>query len=543
MASSTAAFSSSSSDSRGTQKIAAAANKTAAESSHHHFLTQAYDRLRQAIAAREDNNSTLPTPNQLTAAISDLPRPSQPHFLSARGPEATLDHLHSAIIPALNGQSLSSRYYGFVTGGVLPVAEAADNIVTALDQNVQVHLPENHSVSTCVEDSALSMVSSLLDLNRNSGYVWSSRTFTTGATASNMVGLACAREAVISWRLPNNPDSKSPADLGLLAACRAAGVSDIQILTSMAHSSIYKAASIVGLGHDAVREVRAHSGDDEPWRLDLDAVERELATADESCVATIIVVNAGEVNTGRFATQAFDMPKLRSLADRYKAWIHVDGAFGIFARALPKTDDFLSLHANAAGLELADSIAADGHKLLNVPYDNGIFFSRHPDIVTQVFQNPNAAYLSSSASSSSIQSPLNVGIENSRRFRALPVYAALLSEGREGYARMLANMVLLARNIAQFVRDSEAFEWLPSENAPLESTFMIVLFRARDPRLNNILVERINETRQIFVSGTSWKGEKAVRLAVGSWRVDVERDAAVITEVLTSIASAASVSR
>jgi len=103
----------------------------------------------------------------------------------------------------------------------------------------------------------------------------------------------------------------------------------------------------------------------EPWRLDLDAVERELQREADG-VVSIIVVSAGEVNTGRFATNVLDMPKLRSLADRYGAWIHVDGAFGIFARVLPKTDEYLSLHANVAGLELADSIAADGHKLLNV---------------------------------------------------------------------------------------------------------------------------------------------------------------------------------
>jgi glutamate/tyrosine decarboxylase-like PLP-dependent enzyme len=115
----------------------------------------------------------------------------------------------------------------------------------------------------------------------------------------------------------------------------------------------------------------------------LDAVERELERGEGEGVVSVIVVSAGEVNTGRFATSVLDMPKLRSLADRYGAWIHVDGgecllllllqcdtdrdaAFGVFARALPKTDEFLSLHASAAGLELADSIAADGHKLLNV---------------------------------------------------------------------------------------------------------------------------------------------------------------------------------
>lgn len=133
-------------------------------------------------------------------------------------------------------------------------------------------------------------------------------------------------------------------------------------------------------------------------------------------------------------------------------------------------------------------------------------------------------------------SPLNIGLENSRRFRALPVYAVLLSEGREGMAAMLSRMVLLAREIAAFVRDSEYYEWLPSEDASLESTYIIVLFRAKDAVLNEVLVDRINAAGKMFVSGTKWDGKKAVRIAVGSWRVDVERDTAVIKEVLNGIA-------
>jgi glutamate/tyrosine decarboxylase-like PLP-dependent enzyme len=170
------------------------------------------------------------------------------------------------------------------------------------------------------------------------------------------------------------------------------------------------------------------------------------------------------------------------------------------------------------------------------PYDNGIFLCRDASILTQVFSNPNAAYLASPGDPNAILSPLNIGIENSRRFRALPVYAVLLSEGREGIAAMLSRMVRLAREIAAFVRDSEHYEWLPSEDAALESTYIVVLFRAKDAALNEVLVDRINASGEMFVSGTKWDGKKAVRIAVGSWRVNVERDAAVIKEVLSAIA-------
>ncbi|KAK0616033.1 pyridoxal phosphate-dependent transferase [Bombardia bombarda] len=515
------------------------------------FLSDAYARLRQTVADRDDG--TLPLPAALAHAVSALPRAAPPPGhdnsaddddddadtdpplpgLAGLGRAATLDHLLSDIVPGLNSQALSPRYYGFVTGGALPIAEAADNIVSALDQNVQVHLPA-HSASTAVEDAALRMLVSLLGLGDPS--VWPGRTITTGATASNILGLACGREAVIAARLVERDSDVTVADDGLLAACQAAGVSAIQILTSMGHSSLSKAASVVGLGHRAVREMRR--SEEEPWRLDLDAVERELADGEGRGVASMVVVSAGEVNTGRFALNALDMPKLRSLADRYGAWIHVDGAFGIFARALPKTDEFLSLRANVAGLELADSITVDGHKLLNVPYDTGFFLTRNASVLAQVFSNPNAAYLSpppTSSSAAHINSPLNIGLENSRRFRALPVYAVLLSEGRDGMALILARMVRLARAVAAFVRDSRDYEWLPDEGASLESTHMVVLFRAKDERLNEVLVERINETRRMYVSGTQWKGMKAVRLAVGSWRVDVERDGEVVRGLLEGV--------
>lgn len=170
------------------------------------------------------------------------------------------------------------------------------------------------------------------------------------------------------------------------------------------------------------------------------------------------------------------------------------------------------------------------------PYDNGIFLCRDAAVLTDVCSNPNAAYLATSGDPGAILSPLNIGLENSRRFRALPVYAVLLSEGREGIAAMLSRMVLLAREVSAFVRDSEHYEWLPSEDASLESTFIVVLFRARDAALNEVLVDRINATGRMFVSGTKWDGQKAVRIAVGSWRVDVERDAAAIKEVLTAVA-------
>ncbi|KAI0019336.1 pyridoxal-dependent decarboxylase [Xylariomycetidae sp. FL0641] len=492
------------------------------------FMRQAYGRIRDSAAAsRHAPASTLPSQAQLSRARASLPDAVAAACLPGRGPDATLDHLVDAIAPALNGQNRCGRYWGFVTGSTLPIAEVADNLVSAYDQNVQVHLPDQ-TIATEVEDAALKMCLHLLALGDPEQ--WEGRTFTTGATASNILGLACGREAIIRARLPAD-HACSVGEMGLLRACVKAGVEDIQVLTSMGHSSLSKAASVVGLGRGSVKALPY--SDAEPWRLDIDAVEKELK---RSHVASVIAISAGEVNTGRFATTGItDMQRLRQLADDHGAWIHVDGAFGIFARALPTSDEFARLKRYAAGLELADSITVDGHKLLNVPYDTGLFFTRNASIQTSVFQNPNAAYLAGGGGSE-IQSPLNIGLENSRRFRALPTYAALLSEGKNGIAEMMASMVRLAREITKVIMESDDYILLPAGYADLDDTHVIVLFRARDDALNKVLVKTINDTAEWYVGGTQWDGKPACRVAVSSWRVDISEDAELVKRSLAAIA-------
>ncbi|KAM3543191.1 hypothetical protein ARSEF1564_003908 [Beauveria bassiana] len=495
---------------------------------------------------------TLPALTTIRAAEASLPNPSSPSYLAGATPSAVASHIARDIAPALTGQNASSRYLGFVTGGTLPLAEWADNVVSALDQNVQVHLP-TQTVATAVEDAALEMLARVLRLPDT----WRGRTLTTGATASNILGLACGREHVIGKELAAAAAAAAAAgtgdeqeerriaavgEMGLLAAARTAGVDEIQVLTSMGHSSLGKAASVVGLGRRAVRELRL--SEEEPWRFDIDAAE---AAMQRPGVATILGISAGEVNTGRYALQGIDeWRRVRALADRYGAWIHVDGAFGVFARALEQTDQHKVLHQRLDGIELADSITIDGHKLLNVPYDCGMFFCKSSTIMQSVFTNPNASYLSSSSGTTSddIPSPLNMGLENSRRFRALPVYAVLLSEGRPGLAALLGAMTQLSRAIAAFLRDSPDYELLPgvidgandAKEEEEEEIFISVLFRATNAALNETLVARINDTRQLYVSGTTWRGRKAVRIAVSNWRVNVERDAAVVREILTCVA-------
>ena len=215
-------------------------------------------------------------------------------------------------------------------------------------------------------------------------------------------------------------------------------------------------------------------------------------------------------------------------------------AFGLFARTLDDVPEFESVRGGAEGLDMADSITGDAHKLLNVPYDCGFFFCQDSDIAQQVCQNPNAAYLTSASSiSDAIASPLNVGIENSRRFRSLPVYATLMAYGREGYREMVTRQVRLARSVASFLLSHPSFELLPkaTSRSSGSSIFIIVLFRAKNDALNRELVQRINVSSRMYVSGTVWQGQPASRIAIANWQVDVERDIANIKAVLQDVAS------
>ncbi|XPS91110.1 hypothetical protein M3J09_000533 [Ascochyta lentis] len=489
-------------------------------------------KLSTAIASLHTSPSpadVLPSQETLStarAALVDV-LPEQ-----GAGFEDTIRHLIQDLGPALNASSRSATYYGFVTGGSTPAASLADNLVTHYDQNVQVHLP-NETLATDIEDRALTLLCSLLDFTPSQ---WPHRTFTTGATTSNILGLACGREYVIAEASAHRTDAEvSVGEHGIVEAMRLAGIDNIQILTTVPHSSLSKAASILGLGRSCVKCI---GRTDAPHKFDMSQLQRHLS---QPGAASIVAVSASEVNTGLFATSNLqEMQDIRRMCDMYGAWIHVDGAFGILARLLPSTPEYETIKHCTAGLELADSITGDGHKLLNVPYDCGFFLSRHRSLAERVFANPNAAYLAAGAAADGIMSPLNIGLENSRRFRALPVYASLVAYGATGYRDMLERQIALSRGIAAFIFSSQDFELLPAQGEEaddmLGNIYIIVLFRARNETLNQQLVDKIKASRKVYVSGTSWEGRPACRFAVSNWMVQVDRDLPIITQVLQDVA-------
>lgn len=480
------------------------------------------------VAQGKWESGILPTADSLARARASLP-PTLPN--TGVSLETVQRHILDDIVPAFNGASISPNYYGFITGGATPAALFADNVVSAYDQNVQVHLP-NHSIVTDVEFNALGLLADLFQLDRS---VWHNGTFTTGATASNILGLACGREYVLRKAAERKGvQVNSVGEFGLFEVLHALGFSGVQVLSTMPHSSLVKAAGILGIGRANVRNVCSA---DNVLHFDLELLEKELARTDK---VSIVAVSSGEVNTGRFATTGEQLLQVRQLCDKYGAWLHADGAFGIFGRILNDDSEFTTVKQGSDGLELVDSITGDGHKLLNVPYDCGFFFCRHPGLAVDVFQNANAAYLASGPTEGpAIPSPLNIGLENSRRFRALPVYASLLFYGKDGYREMLERQIRLARGIYSWIFDHPEYTSLPKTSSKanlVDQTFMSVLFRAKDDDLNRELSKKINDTSRMFVSGTSWGGAPATRIAISNWRVDVERDLELVTGVLSEVA-------
>jgi glutamate/tyrosine decarboxylase-like PLP-dependent enzyme len=338
------------------------------------------------------SSQVLPTSDTIEHARTQLASKLPSEGL---GLQKIVKHLEEDLAPAFNASSHSPNYYGFVTGGCTPAASIADNYVTAFDQNVSVHLP-NETIATGVEDRALSLLCELLDFQPKA---WPHRIFTTGATASNVLGLACGREYVIAEASAHRTDAEvSVGEYGIVEAMHRAGLDKIQILTTVPHSSLSKAAAILGLGRASIIHVGRN---DAPHKFDINLLKSAM---EQPSLGTIVAVSASEVNTGLYATSGLEeMQELRRLCDMYGAWIHVDGAFGILGRVLDAPQHQSIIDA-CAGLELADSITGDGHKLLNVPYDCGFFFSRHRNIAERVFQNPNASYLATNNGPDSIVS-------------------------------------------------------------------------------------------------------------------------------------------
>lgn len=458
--------------------------------------------LRLAAAEAEhylegiDHESVDPGSEDAIAGWSD-PMPEH-----GQGSVATLAELARRGDAAAT-RSSGPRFFHFVMGGTTPAALGADWLTSAYDQIAYAWA--SSPMAARLEQVTIEWLRDLFDLPEGFGGV-----LTTGATMANFVGLAAARNW---WGEDRGIDVEEE---GL------AGAPPPAIFSSgYLHPSAVQAIGMLGLGRANIRRLTV----DKVGRLDLDALEGEMREADGPA---IVIANAGEVNAGDFDPIA----EMAALSREHGAWLHVDGAFGLFARLSER-----SRHLTA-GVEHADSVTCDGHKWLNIPYDCGFALLRETHRLPRAL-NVGAPYLPS------IDDPhpafAFLAPENSRRARALPVWATLRAYGRSGYREMIERHLELAQRLAGAVDAAPELERLA------EVKLNVVCFRARPPGvpepqldyLNRELAKRLLEDGRVFCGSTVYGGKVALRPAFVNWRTgqdDVDALVDVIRELTARLA-------
>jgi glutamate/tyrosine decarboxylase-like PLP-dependent enzyme len=416
------------------------------------------------------------SPEELRAALG-RPLPEEP-----LDPRQVLVELAEAAEPGIVAMG-SGRYFGFVIGGALPAALAADWLTSAWDQNAGLYVAGPSA--SVVEEVAREWLLDLLGLPSGC-----SIGFVTGTQMANATGLAAARFHVldrVGWDVGRSGLQGAPPIRVLVGAKR--------------HITVDFALRLLGLGCPTVVAADAQG------RMQADALAETLAAGDGP---TIVCAQAGEVNTG-----AFDpLPEIAAAARAAGAWLHVDGAFGLWAAVSPR------LRHLAAGIERADSWTTDAHKWLNVPYDSGIVFCAHPRF-HRAAMAVQADYL---VQDERVRDQMDWVPEFSRRARGFAVYAALRSLGRSGVVE------LVERGCAAATRFAVGIAQLPGAVVLNDVVLNQVLFRFEDDARTGSVLERVQASGHVWMSGTTWDGRKAIRLSVSNWQTgDWEIDLALET--------------
>ena len=352
-----------------------------------------------------------------TGPVAVRPCPLALSELSAGGigAEGALELFGSTVAPLLTA-SAGPRHLGFVTGGATPAAVIGDWLAAVYDQNPVSRLDSPAALQ--VERHTVAMLRSLFSLPGEFA-----GTLVSGATMSNFVGLAVARE----WA--GRAQGVRVSDDGVSAMAR------VEIFSATPHSSATKALSMLGLGRRIWREVPCMPDRE---AMDVSALERKLAESEGPCV---VIASAGTVNTGDFD----DFAALARLKQIHGFYLHIDAAFGGFASLSPDLRPLL------VGWTTADSICIDLHKWLNVPYDSAVAFTRHRDLQADVFANVSA-YLGRSQDD---PEPIHLAPENSHRWRALPAWFSLVAYGADGCREIVERDCRLARALGERIRQSE----------------------------------------------------------------------------------------
>jgi glutamate/tyrosine decarboxylase-like PLP-dependent enzyme len=414
-----------------------------------------------------------PVPPAAAAVASlgalDVPMPEQ-----GTDARAVLAELDAAVSPATMAMA-GPRFFGFVIGGALPAPLAASVLAAAWDQNSARH--DVTPGTSAVEEVALRWVAEALRLPRGTA-----GGFVTGATVANFTALAAARHALLAsagWDVE---------------ACGLYGAPELTVVVGAeAHPSVFKALAMLGLGRERVVIVPV----DGQGRMRAGALPQLPSRS-------IVCLQAGNVNTGAFDPAAELVPR----AHEAGAWVHVDGAFGLWARASGE------LGALAAGLEGADSWATDAHKWLNVPYDSGVALVRDEGAL-RAAMGMTAAYLPQGAR----RDPADFTPELSRRARGVEVWAALRALGRAGLADLVERCCRHARRFAGGLRDA-------GYRVLNEVVLNQVLVSFGDADRTRRVIAALQADGTCWCGPTVWQGETAMRISVCSWATteeDVER--------------------
>jgi glutamate/tyrosine decarboxylase-like PLP-dependent enzyme len=401
---------------------------------------------------------------------------------------AVVDELADIVEPALVATT-GPRYFGFVVGGALDSASAADVLTTGWDQ--PAFNAFTSPAAAVVEDVAGGWLKELLGLPSSASFG-----FVTGGQGANTVALASARHHVLAdagWDVEQH---------GLL------GGPPVRVVANgERHATIDRALRLLGLGAGALEPVAT----DANGAIDVADLARILAGGPTG--PTIVCLQAGNVNSGAFD----DLAAATAAAHDHGAWVHVDGAFGLWAAANPATRHL------TAGIETADSWATDGHKWLNVPYDSGYAFCAHPDAHAAAMSY-TAAYLTGQGQGG-LRAPGDFVLESSRRARGFATWAALRQLGRNGVAELVERCCALARRFAEQL--AAAHDVAVVNDVVLNQ----VLVRFGDDDQTELVIDRVQRSGECWMGATTWHGQRLMRISVSSWRTteaDVDRSVAAI---------------
>lgn len=419
------------------------------------YLNQAFDRnvypTEAALAALGHFDEKLPTdPSNATDVINTLQKYGAPATVSQIG----------------------GRYFGFVCGSVVPAGLAAKSLATYWDQNtaMQVLSPLSSKLETVVE-SWLKQLFGLPD-RTVAGFV-------SGTSTANFCGLAAARYRILQ-RMGWDINEK-----GLFGAPK------IRIVTGkQAHSTVLKAIGLLGFGKSNIEWVEV----DDQGRI----IPELIPELDDR---TILILQAGNVNSGAF--DAFE--EICNKANKANAWVHIDGAFGLWAAAVE------DLNHLTKGMEMANSWAVDGHKTLNTPYDSGIVLCEDKEAIVSALHMTGSYIILGEERDGMFYTP-----EMSRRARVIELWATLKYLGKKGIDQMVYGMHQRALQFAEVLNKTEGFEVMN------DVVFNQILVRCETDDLTTKTITRIQELRDCWVGGSAWHGHKVIRISVCSWATTSE---------------------